>query len=403
MSFIETISGESIFYNLRHRVFNLFVFFGATAAIFDVIIKSLFSQNANQIILSLLISIVFIVVFFIVRIKGVFSNIIIITSAVLILTILGFSFFFDAGMQGKIIPLLILSLTIYFLSSKGLIAYVVSFLHILYMVSILILNYNYPEWVVHYSNAREELIDNMANIVYIILIMYFILSLIRNELEKEHESVINKDSYLNHQNKLIENLLGELNHRVKNNLQVVSALLSLQAYRSDNLAVIEALEEGRARLAPISILHKKLYQDNFFNQISLSEYIYDLIEQTLLEMGESFEVENGVQNIMLTADQAMPLGLILNEIFTDVHKYTYESEDAIYAITKIRTLLNEGSVQISINIDGKVVDHKDVSIKKMELNMKLINMFVKQLDGSFDFVTDEQSGTEIIIKFLLEY
>src|SRR5690606_39925052 len=104
---------------------------------FDIIIKSLFSQNTNQIILSSLILVVFIVTFFIVRIKGVFSSIIIIVSAVSILTILGFSFFFDAGMQGKIIPLLILSLTIYLLSSKGQVAYIVSFLHIFSIICIL--------------------------------------------------------------------------------------------------------------------------------------------------------------------------------------------------------------------------------------------------------------------------
>lgn len=403
MSFIETISGGSISYNLRHRVFNLFVFFGATAALFDILIKSWFSLSHNKVTLSLLILGVFIVTFYIVRILGVFSNAIIIISAVLVLAILGFSFFYNAGMQGKVIPLLIFSLTIYFLSSKGLITYIVSFLHIFSVILILILNYYYPEWVVHYSNTKEELIDNVANVVYIILIMYFILSLIRNELEREHQSVRNKDSYLNHQNQLIESLLGELNHRVKNNLQVVSALLSLQAYRSDNLQVIEALEEGRNRLAPMSILHKKLYQDSFFNQISLSEYIDDLVEQALLKVDESFEIEKDVQNIVLTVDQAMPLGLILNEIFTNLCKGIFESEETIYSIMKIQALLNEDSVQISIDIGGKVDSREVFLIQESEFNIKLIEMFVKQLDGSFSLITNELSGTEIIIKFILEY
>jgi len=402
MPFIETVSGSSTSYNLRHRLFNLFAFFGGTAASFDIII-SWFSQNLNRIVLSLLILGVFIITYYIIRIKGVLTNAILIISAVLILTILGFSFFYDAGTQGKIIPLLILSLTIYFLSSKGLVTYIVSLLHICGIVCILVLNYYYPEWVVHYTNRKEELVDNLANIVYIILIMYFILSMIRNELQREHESVRNKDNYLNNQNKLIENLLGELNHRVKNNLQVVSALLSLQAYRSDNLQVIEALEEGRSRLAPISILHKKLYQDNFFNQISLSEYIDDLVEQALLEMEQSFEIKKDVQNIMLTADQAMPLGLIINEIFTNICKHIYESEEINYPGIKIQALVSEGSVQISIEISERAINYKTFIIKDSELNIRLIDMFIKQLDGSFDLISNEISVAEIIIKFRLEY
>ncbi len=402
MPFIETISGSSASYNLRHRLFNLFAFFGGTAASFDIII-SWFSQNPNRIILSFLILVVFIITYYMIRIRGVLTNAILIISAVLILTILGFSFFYDAGTQGKIIPLLILSLTIYFLSSKGLVTYIVSLLHICGIVCILVLNYYYPEWVVHYNNSKEELIDNLANIVYIILIMYFILSMIRNELQREHESVRNKDDYLNSQNKLIGDLLGELNHRVKNNLQVVYALLSLQAHRSDNLQVIEALEEGKNRLAPISILHKKLYQDNFFNQISLPEYIDDLIEQALLEMDRPFEVEKDIRNIMLSADQAMPLGLILNEIFTNICNHIFESQEVNYPIIKMQALVNEDSVQILIEISEKAMNYKTFIIKESELNTRLINMFIKQLDGSFKFINSELSGTEMIIKFTLDY
>src|SRR5690606_37056916 len=117
MSFIETISGTSTSYNLRHRVFNLFVFFGATAAIFDIIVSFLI-VNPDRMFLSFLISGVFALTFYLSRVRRWFSNQLIIISAVLIITTLGISFFYDAGSQGKIIPLLILSMSMYFLSSK---------------------------------------------------------------------------------------------------------------------------------------------------------------------------------------------------------------------------------------------------------------------------------------------
>src|SRR5690606_8287467 len=112
-----------------------------------------------------------------------------------------------------------------------------------------------------------------------------------------------KNLYLEEKNQLIQDLLKELNHRVKNNLQVISSLLSLQAHRTKNPEAITALQEGKNRLLSMSLLHKKLYQDNFFNQISVSEYVKDLIEHSHTHPDVSLDIHTEIEDIMLPSDQ----------------------------------------------------------------------------------------------------
>lgn len=280
--------------------------------------------------------------------------------------------------------------------------YIVAFLHIFTLITIITLQYYYPDWVIKYPTERERFIDNVANIIYIVSIMYFILGVTRNEFEKERKSLREKDEYLNKQNQLIQDLLKELNHRVKNNLQVVSALLSLQAYRSRNPDAISALEEGKNRLISMSILHKKLYQDNFFNQISLDEYVDDLEDHVFLGFEHPIEMKKDIEEIMLTADQAIPLGLMLNEIFTGLRSHAFEP-DARSRIVEIKAELKRPYVILSIKDNGTRLISEATKTKESGVSMELIDMLINQLDGTFDVHSLKPQGTEIKIKFILKY
>jgi len=402
MPFIEKLSGSPASFSLRHRVFNLFLFFGGVAGLLDLLIRTQFHQNLNQLLFACLISVVFGIIYYIARIRNEFSVTIILLSAVLILGILSFSFFYNSGTDGKVIPLLLCSLTIYFLTTQKALTYYISVLHIVSILTVLLLQYFHPEWIVDYPTEQERLIDNLANIAYIVLIMYFILSVLRKEFERERENVRKKDRYLDRQNLLIQDLLKELNHRVKNNLQVISALLSLQAYRSQNPEAVSALEEGKNRLVSMSILHKKLYQDNFFNQISLAEYIDDLIDHVLMGVDEPIEVKKDVEDIMLTADQAIPLGLILNEIFTDIRNHAFD-DSGHYREIEIRSQLDHSLVVIFIKDNGRGSDKNASLNTKSELSRELVEMLIRQLDGTWEVSNIKPDETEIRIKFTLKY
>src|SRR5690606_38426003 len=114
MPFIEKFSGASASYSLRHRVFNLFLFFGGLAGLIDLMLRIFFYQDINQIAFSIIITIIFVVCYYLVRVKEYFTDRVVLISAVLILICLSFSFFFNSGTDGKVIPLLLFSLTVYF-------------------------------------------------------------------------------------------------------------------------------------------------------------------------------------------------------------------------------------------------------------------------------------------------
>src|SRR5690606_19452076 len=389
-------------YSLWHRVFKLFLCFGGLAGLIDLMLRIFFYQYINQIAFSIIIAIIFVVCYYLVRVKEYFTYRVDLISAVLSLICLSFSFFFNSGTDGKVIPLLLFSLTVYFLSAHRPTVYLISFLHSVSIVTVLLLQYIHPEWIVKYPNEKERLVDNLANIVYIVLIMYFILGIMRREFEKERASLREKDAYLTQQNRLIQDLLKELNHRVKNNLQVVTALLSLQAYRSRNPYAISALEEGKNRLISMSILHKKLYQDNFFNQISLREYVDDLFEHVLSGTENTIEVKMDIEDIMLIADQAIPLGLVLNEIFTGLINHAF-APNAVSRIIGGRSQLDNAFIEIFIS---DIVINLIIEVTKMKesgVSMELIDMLIKQLDGSFKVYSIKPQGTEIRIKFILKH
>src|SRR5690606_16542036 len=112
------ISGNPALFVLRHRVFNLFIFFLGIAGLFDVLMSVFYYQHLPQVILSLCLSTTLICVYYLVRIKSVFSGFTIVLSAVVLLLILSISFFYNSGSHGKVVPLLFIYLMIYLLSNR---------------------------------------------------------------------------------------------------------------------------------------------------------------------------------------------------------------------------------------------------------------------------------------------
>ena len=387
---------------LRHRVFNLFVFFLSIAGFFDLLMSLLYYRYLPQIVISIFLSATLIYLYYLVRIKSLFSAFIIVSSAIFLLLILSISFFYNSGTHGKVIPVLFIYLMIYLLSTRKPLNYYVAGLHMVSIISILLLQYLHPEWVTNYSNDTALLLDNVATFIYFSFVMYYVVDIIKNDLQKEQESYGQKDNYLDKQKLFIRDLLSELNHRVKNNLQVISALLSLQAYRTKHPQAVSALQEGKNRLESMSIVHKKLYQEEFFNQISLAEYIDDLIDHVLTGLDNPLEIEKKVEDIMLTADQAIPLGLILNEIFTDIKTHAMADQSESRKV-EIRSHVNHTLLLIFVTNNVKTGKRKAGLKKKSKISKELIEMLIKQLDGTWEISDSPSEGEEIRITFTLRY
>ena len=138
-------------------------------------------------------------------------------------------------------------------------------------------------------------------------------------------------------------LIKEIHHRVKNNLQVISALLAMQASRSADAQVKAALEDSQNRVLSIAFLHQNLYQHDDLTGVEMRRFVADLSGH-ILGVAEAAEkrikVTQNIEPLTLDIDTAVPLGLILNELFTNSCKHAFKGQ-------------NEGAILICLASTGQ--------------------------------------------------
>ena len=200
-----------------------------------------------------------------------------------------------------------------------------------------------------------------------------------------------------------ELLLREIHHRVKNSLQLISSLLSLQASEIDDEEIISRYKESENRIHTIALIHESLYQSTNISNINFRNYLEILIEDII----NSYSVNTNkiktilkLRNYNLGIETAIPLGLIINELVSNSLKHAFNGYD-------------KGEIQISLekNNDTYTLTVKDNGIGLPEgfnfeetssLGILLINSLVNQLEGNMK--VEVNGGTLVIINFTeLEY
>ncbi|MEM8887863.1 MAG: tetratricopeptide repeat protein [Bacteroidota bacterium] len=193
-----------------------------------------------------------------------------------------------------------------------------------------------------------------------------------------------------------ENLLKEIHHRVKNNLQVVSSLLSLQSRSIDDPVALDAIEEGRNRVKAMGLIHQNLYQEENLIGVNLPEYIEKLTDNLL----ESYKVQQSnihisrkVEALSIDVDTLIPLGLILNELISNSLKYAFKGRDE----GNIRLLIgkNEEGLKIEVADDGVGLPKGFNPEESPSMGFKLIRAFVQKMKAKFEVVSEQ--GTQVKI------
>jgi PAS domain S-box-containing protein len=194
-----------------------------------------------------------------------------------------------------------------------------------------------------------------------------------------------------------EILLQEVNHRVKNNLQIISSLVNLQAEKVTNAKMKAILKESQVRVNAIALVHQKLYQSRDLGKIDFEEYVSDLVKSIM----QSFNMSNGrvritidvVKGIDLGIDKTVNCGLVINELVTNAFKYAFPGErSGEIQVGLKRNAAGELTLTVADNGVGLPL-HFEVSQVKT-LGMELIQVLANEL-GSLRI--ESQQGTKVTL------
>ncbi len=196
-----------------------------------------------------------------------------------------------------------------------------------------------------------------------------------------------------------EVLLQEIHHRVKNNLQIVSSLIDLQARHTDDEQTLEMFRESRDRIRTMALVHEKLYQSNDLAHIDLSSYIHtltsDLVDSYSISTSQlKYDVQ--VDDIAFAIDMAIPCGLIINELLSNALKYAFPEGRAGSISIELRQR-QLGTYLLRVADDGVGLPEGMDYEKTDSLGLKLVVSLVRQLRGEIEL--HRENGTVYEIRF----
>ena len=194
-------------------------------------------------------------------------------------------------------------------------------------------------------------------------------------------------------------LLKEVHHRVKNNLQLISSLLSLQAGRIADPAIAGQLNDSRHRIRSVALVHENLYQAGNFSRIRMASHIRSLCTQlsrAYNPLGRSTELFIEVSDLELDMNQAIACGLIVNELVSNALKHAFPTERAGHVRIELRPTSGRQRV-LEVSDDGVgLPPNLDIS-KTESLGLRLVQDLAEQLHGTL--VVRGGAGTTFTITF----
>ena len=220
---------------------------------------------------------------------------------------------------------------------------------------------------------------------------------VNNLLTEKNEALSSSKKSL--ENALLEKetLLKEIHHRVKNNLQLITSLLNLQAEDSDAQSIEDFLYKGQNRVKSMALIHEQLYRSDNIAVINIQDYIQQLVSGIFQSFGiqpEEIKLYLKLDQVKLDIDQAIPLGLIINELVNNSLKHAFaDKEDDNLLMIELKE--KQSGVELVIRDNGSGFESYEST--QNSIGLSLVKLLARQLKGSINFNLDR--GTEVRLRF----
>jgi two-component sensor histidine kinase len=214
-----------------------------------------------------------------------------------------------------------------------------------------------------------------------------------------------KSTTLNEQNNMIEKaladkevLLKEIHHRVKNNMQIVSSLLDLQSISIKDSEAAEAMKDGKNRVQSMALIHQNLYQQDNLKGINAKDYV----EQLLMNLKDSYsnarhpvDIKTDIQDLNIDLDTMIPVGLILNELITNVFKYAVPLVQSPRLEIRLAEMNNTLYIKVKDNGPG-FAELADIKTAKT-FGLKMVRAFAQKLKAKMEVENNQGAIVELFI------
>lgn len=243
--------------------------------------------------------------------------------------------------------------------------------------------------------------------VILVYVLYVIVQIReKNKAKKWLEDRVNeKTKELLERNKEIEQqskekslMLKEIHHRVKNNMQLIISFIRLENHFSDSKTKDEILEEVTNRIHAVAAIHEKLYQAKDFVNRNVQDFLPELAKflfQSFQLPGKRIELKIDVDDINLTMEKMIPIGLILNELISNSFKYGFKDKSEGFISLSVKRTDND-NVVFTVR-DSGIGLPEDFNLESANVGFHLIDGLVNQISGELETKTD--NGAVFTITF----
>lgn len=258
------------------------------------------------------------------------------------------------------------------------------------------------------QNQRKRFFGLLAGAILfaIIIALLYQQNKIRQKnnlaLAIEKEKVEQQNQTLSEKNKKIQTLHKDLNHRINNNLQLLTDLMSMQSRQVEHPEAKQAVAESEARIAALSLMHKNLSPDSNSRDFDLAAYINELCQNLIYsfpDLSKKPVLNIDIDDISLDAEKCVWIGLIVNELMTNSFKYAFKEQGHPQInITIISS--PQGSLDMNYSDNGIGLPDNIKLENITSSGLKLIHTFAKQLEGSMNMENKNGANFKFLFKNL---